>query len=151
MNHHLVVEGSQQPLTERDISMLEAQTGIKLPDDYKQFLLQHNGGRPSPKRFVTRDKKVESMVAKFIPLADIPDDNLREEIEGITQARQIPANLIPIAIDPADNRVVLSVSGKDCGKVYYWSWDEEDEDHEPSYNYMRLIADSFNDFVKQMH
>jgi len=90
------------------------------------------------------------MISMFLPLADIREDNLREEIEGITQAGLIPVDLIPIAVSPADNRVVLSISGKDCGKVYYWSWDEEDEDHKPSYKYMRLIADSFSEFLSQL-
>ena len=90
------------------------------------------------------------MISMFLPLADIREDNLREEIEGITQAELIPVDLIPIAVSPADNRVVLSISGKDCGKVYYWSWDEEDEDHKPSCKYMRLIADSFSEFLSQL-
>ena len=145
------ISNSQTKLTEKEISQLESETDISLPDDYRAFLLKYNGGEPDPAVFETKDGKVESLVTKFLPLANISGDNLLEEIEGITQAGQIPENLIPIAVDPADNRVVLSVDGADRSKVYYWAWDEEDEDHKPSKRYMRLIADSFNQFFNSLH
>lgn len=145
------IKNSQPPITKQDIRKLEEKTRIALPEDYKDFLLRHNGGEPEPKVFETQDGKVESRVKKFLSISDVSEDNLVEEIEGITRAGQIPGNLVPIAVDPADNRVVLSVGGPDIGKVYYWAWDEEDEDHEASYKYMRLIANSFNEFLESLH
>lgn len=107
---------------EAQIEAIERAKEIRLPPPYREFLAKHNGGTPEPKRFTTRDGKVVSIISKFLPVDDDQVDNLVEEIEGITQAGQIPPNLIPIATTPADNRVVLSVSGNDAGKVYYWSW-----------------------------
>jgi cell wall assembly regulator SMI1 len=145
------VTNSQVKLTTAKIEQLELEAGISLPDDYKAFLLKHNGGEPNVSKFKTKDSKVESYVSFFLPITSMVEDNLLEEIEGITHAGQIPANLIPIASDPADNRIVLSVDGDDCGKVYYWAWDEEVEDHVASYKRMRLIAESFSDFLALMH
>ena len=142
---------SQKPITERDIADLEEQTGLRLPKTYRGFLLKQNGGTPEPSGFETKDGKVESLVATFLPLAPSLENNLLEEIEGITLAGQIPGNLIPIATTPAANRVVLSVKGADRGKVYYWAWDEEDDNNEPSYSFMRLISDSFTEFLESLH
>lgn len=144
----MIIKNSQTKLTEEEIEQLESQTGISLPVDYKAFLLEHNGGEPDPSEFQTKDGKVQSFVSYFLPISNLVDDNLLEEIEGLSQAGQIPSNLIPIATDPADNRIVLSVEGKERGKVYYWAWDEEDDNHIASYKYIRLIADSFDDFIR---
>ena len=145
------ITNSQVSLTTAMIEQLESDTGISLPDDYKSFLLKHNGGEPDPSMFETKDGKLESFVLHFLPITNMVEDNLLEEIEGITLACQIPANLIPIAITPADNRIVLSVGGDDHGNVYHWAWDEEFENHVASYDCMRLIANTFSEFLKMLH
>lgn len=147
----IIIKKFKKAINENDINELEKKTGILLPGDYREFLLQYNGGTPSPCGIKTVDGKIESSIQKFLPLADIKDDNLLEEINGITIAGQIPKDFIPIAVDPADNRIVLAVSGKKKGKVYYWSWDEEDEDHKPSCRYMRLIANSFKELLDSIY
>jgi len=148
----MIIEESLDQINENDLTDLESKVNVKIPEQYRNFLLSHNGGKPRPNRFVTQDRKVESMIAKFLPIANIEDDNLLEEIEGITQADLIPQNLIPIATDPADNRLVLSLAGSDSGRIYYWSWDEEPrKNHRPSYKYMRLVANSFDELLALLY
>lgn len=148
----LIIKNSHASINEEDILKLEKSTGITLPKDYKKFLLLNNGGVPSPFNIKTRDGKIESSIKKFLPLANIKEDNLLEEIKGITLAGQIPKEVIPIAIDPADNRIVLGTKGDKNNKVFYWAWDEEKENHKkPSYKYMRIIADSFEEFLNKIY
>lgn len=135
------------PVNEKQVAELEAKAGVSLPAPYREFLLEHNGGVPGRDRFETRDGKVSSFVSKFAAISDTEEDNLLDEIRGITQAGQIPPNLIPIAVDPAEDRIVLSVSGPDVGSVYYWAWGEEPKKPTCSYKYMRLIAKSFDEFL----
>ena len=147
----LQILNSQASLDDNAISAFESEIGAKLPGAYRRFLSEYNGGTPSPKRFATLDAKVESMVAFFFPLSECTEDNLLDEFRGLTSARQIPSNLISIAVDPAENRILLSVSGDDAGKVYYWSWDEEPRNPTRSYKYMRLVSNSFGEFVSKLH
>ncbi len=43
------------PLDEKKIApTAEKKMGIKLPEDYRQFLLKNNGGRPDPANFPIR-------------------------------------------------------------------------------------------------
>jgi cell wall assembly regulator SMI1 len=146
----LQITNSQLPVDDATILAFESKFNIKLPDEYRRFLLSHNGGNPSPKKIITQDKKIESMVSTFFPLSDFTEDNLVNEFEGLTQARQIPPNFISIAMDPAENRIVLSIYGDDVGKVYYWSWDEEPKKPTCSYKYLRLIANNFDDFLSSL-
>lgn len=138
------------PLSEEVIAQFEGRFSISLPDSYRHFLLAHNGGKPIPKRFDTEDGKVGSMVARFFPMFDDEDDALEDEYTDITLEGVIPKNLMPIAIDPAENRILLSIGGNDRGAVYYWSWDEEPDPATCSYRYMRRIAASFDGFLSRL-
>ncbi len=144
-NPDLVITGASAPVTEDDLRRLEADTGVSLPRRYREFLLRHNGGTPSRTRFATRDGKVESHVMRFAPLCTNDELDLRQEIEGFRGL--IPGEMIPIAIDPVEDRVLLAVSGKDAGRVFYWAWSEEPETPTCSRRYMRLVADSFDEFL----
>jgi hypothetical protein len=144
------IDNSQSAVQDIDLKKIEARLGYPLPSDYRTFILQHNGGRPAPHRFSTKDGKIESGVKAFFPIADV-GVNLLSETDEITLTGTIPRNLFPIAIDPIENRLVLSGSGDDAGTIYYWSWDEEPDDATCSYRYMRKIADNFNDFLANLH
>lgn len=143
--------GSANPITEDDLRRLEGETGVALPPAYRAFLLRQNGGSPVPARFDSRDGKLTSCVTRFAPVEDEGEYNLQREIEGITGYRLISSTMIPIAIDPVENRVVLAVGGRDLGRVYYWAWDEEPDPPTCSRRYMRLVADSFDEFLALLH
>jgi SMI1 / KNR4 family (SUKH-1) len=144
------IDNPQPPVQDVDLKKIEFRLGYPLPPEYRNFILQHNGGRPVPHRFSTKDGKIESGVKTFFPVADA-GDNLLSEIDDITLTGTIPRNLFPIAIDPIENRLLLSGAGDDAGSVYYWSWDEEPDDATCSYRYMRKIADDFDDFLANLH
>jgi hypothetical protein len=144
------IDNSQPPVQDADLKKIEASLGYALPLEYRNFILQNNGGRPVPHRFSTVDGKIESGVKLLFPVADV-GDNLLSEIDDFTLTGTIPRNLFPIATDPIENRLLLSGAGDDVGSVYYWSWDEEPDDTTCSYRYMRKIADNFNDFLAKLH
>lgn len=137
---------SFQPSSENDLKKIELLLGYSIPNKYRDFLLRHTGVRPEPNRFTTKDNKVESGVKMFFSVS-----SLSIEIEQIVLTATIPRNLLPIAIDPIENRVLLSVSGQDLGRIYYWSWDEEPDVASCSYKNMRLIADTFEEFIANLH
>ncbi len=140
---------SPKPSSEK-IAAIEEKYNINLPKEYKYFIEKYNGGKPEKRYFNTKDNKVSSLVNTFFPLEENGEDNLIDEYNGITLANQIPINMIPIADTPPGNRVVMSISGEDVGCIYYWAWGEEDDPPSCSYRYMRIIADSFNDFLSML-
>jgi hypothetical protein len=133
-----------------DIEKFEKDFHLVLPDEYRAFLLQINGGEPKNRYFHTMDNKVLSLVSIFFPLLGNGDDNLYDEFSCITMQEELPSNVMTIASIPNGNRVVMSFNGDDKGSIYYWSWDEEPELSSCSYKYMRKVSDNFYDFFTNL-
>lgn len=132
---------------DEDISKLEKKYNIELPDDYKEFICQFNGGVPRNKFFTTVDGKVSSLVDFFFPFVGYIDINVESEYLGITLSKIIPDKYLVIAQTPAQNRILLSLSKDDYGSVLYWAWDEEPDPESCSKKYMRVISESFKSFL----
>ena len=45
----------------------------RLPDDYRQFLIAHNGGKPSPSDFMISEEEGENSIHEFYGIHDGPD------------------------------------------------------------------------------
>lgn len=130
------------------VAVLEAKLRTRLPDDYREFLLEHNGGRPKPAKFVFARRigpYTDSLVDWFLALYDGEHSNL-ETVCGWL-ANRIPDNLLPVAIDPFGNFVLLGLSGEHRGKVYFWDHEREPA-RQPDWSNIDLVADSFDAFLR---
>lgn len=141
---------SQRPTNLEEIAEFEKLIDAKLPEDYKQFLLKHNGGHPVMNGFelieTINDKESSGAVSWFFPLYE-GDSNLLLWFK-LTR-NKLPDEYIPIGYDNGDS-ICLVIKGENYGKVYYytsdWSyWSEED------YNYIYLISNSFTEFINGLY
>ena len=140
---------SEQSVALTEIKAVEAKLGFSFPEQYQKFLLTHNGGRPTPDvfRFVREGSSYsESMVDWFLAIhtRDFNDFETYFDIYKIDQVR-LPTELVPIASDPGGNLICISVNGENLGAVYFWDHDIEEDP--PSYANVRLIANSFDEFL----
>lgn len=148
---NMKIEQSLEPISKETLLSLEQKFNFTFPNDYKEFLLKYNGGIPSHQYFSTMDGKIEEILSRFFPVSSNDKDNVVDEIEGITLSGQLPSDLIPIAITLGeDDRVVLAINGKNYGKVFHWAWSEENDNHNASYDYVHLVADSFDSFLEKL-
>ena len=145
-----VITPTHEALDAEDIDQFESRFGIQFPPDYRRFLLEYNGGTTLPNRFETEDGKIESMVVRFFSMYDPEDDALEDEYTDLSLDDELPSNLLPIAIDPVEDRIVISLSGDDRGAVYYWNWGAEPDPASCSYRYMRRIAPNFDAFLAKL-
>jgi len=145
-----VISPTHEALAEADVGQFESRFGLQFPDEYRRFLIAYNGSIPTPKRFETEDGKVDSMVVRFFSMYDPEDDALEDEYTDITLDGEISSNLLPIAIDPLEDRIVISLSGDNTGAVSDWNWGEEPDPSTCSYRYMRRIASSFDAFLAKL-
>lgn len=140
------MEGCGRRLSGNDIQELEAHIGIRLPGEYKAFLLEHNGGRPVPRAFPIEGlaNNPFGVVLDFFGIDDpVESCNLDWNFESLKG--RLPANLFPIACDDGDDLICLSLFGEDAGAVLFW--DQHTEPPEPSYKNVYRIAASFSEFI----
>jgi hypothetical protein len=140
------------PIPERFITALEQGWHIKLPRDYKEFLVKINGGKPQKKLFTLKDKSNSSLLSGLFGISDEEDYNVLIRYPIMLMDR-IPTNTFPIADDQCGNLILLSIRGQDYGKVYFWDHEREvgtDHGVVADYSNLTLIADSFNEFVNNL-
>jgi len=136
------------PTDHARVVALEARLGTSLPEEYRQFLLEFNGGRPSPACFRLASRTgpySDSVVDWFLSVHDADESNIGTVLSWLEGRR--PRALLPIAIDPGGNYVMLGIDGDVRGKVYFWDHDREPQ-NEQDWSNIDLIADSFDAFLR---
>jgi cell wall assembly regulator SMI1 len=147
------IDDSGPKLTEKNISEFEKQFNIKLPDDYRAFMLKNNGGTPEEDWAfdfvdITTNTKTDSDIQNFFVIYDeetYKDDDLRKSYRILRENGEVPVGILPIADDPGGNLICLSVSDKNYGEVFFC--DHELEDPDTGYLVMSVIAESFSKFI----
>ncbi|MDQ3234082.1 MAG: SMI1/KNR4 family protein [Pseudobdellovibrionaceae bacterium] len=145
--------------SQNDIENFEKLINFKLPESYKSFLLEVNGGIPENMLlfpFVNKKgKSTHESIQRFYGLLD-ENVGLKYQFELYhKQQKRMPTGLIPIGHDGGGNKICLLVSDIGYGKIYFWEHDDEvdfDDDEEalePMRN-THLVADSFIDFVSKL-
>jgi hypothetical protein len=149
-------------LSEKRLEQLEKRLRGRLPEDYRSFLLRHNGGRPTLSRFTfpLDGEEQETILEWFFAVHDqpyeepedwSPDDwdpdsgelppyfgQSLEEVWADLRSEKPRAGVLPIGRDPGGSLICLGYAGKRVGKIYYY-------DHETD-SFINL-ADSFTDFL----
>jgi hypothetical protein len=149
----VMIEESQGSLSEVELTDLERKLSIILPEQYRQFLLHFNGGRPSPSVF--RFKKAsgkysDSMVDWFLSIYDGEYDNFESYFETYKlRHERLPADLVPIAHDPGGNLICIAVTGVGIGAVYFWDHEHEaDRGVKPTRRNIYHITYNFDQFLE---
>ena len=118
-------------LSPEDLNAFEKKHKLKLPTDYREFLLMHNGGRPMPNHFPIKiqgaedPSDVECLFAIGKGTSVRPEDDLTEAIARHRQ-HDLPAHMLPIGRlrrpspfgEERTNDLVLGLSGKQEGKLF---------------------------------
>lgn len=116
-------------LSEEEVREVEQDLEVSLPDDYREFVANHDGVRPQLNIFPISNTN-ESGVNEFIPL-----HRIRKECTFI---ENLGDDRIPIAWAEGGNYVCLDVSKG--GGVFFWDHEEPERDAK--------LADSFSRFME---
>jgi cell wall assembly regulator SMI1 len=136
-----VFEFTEKKITAQDIKTFEDHFQIKLPADYKNHLLQYNGGVPDKDSFEL-DKTEELWLSRFYSLK-YGKNNLEDAFTTLKINEKIlPDSLFPFAIDMGGNHFCISLAQEGYGKIYYCEHDTEDSP--------RLISNSFAEFMNSL-
>jgi hypothetical protein len=133
----------------------EESAGFVLPDDYRAFLQQHNGGEPSPANWhcgptvndpVYGWTEISVFVRDFLSITRKPDYASIERTRDVYRDR-IPPELLVIGDDGAGNAICLRVDGQDEGSIWFW-FHENESDSAPWWNNLQLLAPTFTEFFE---
>jgi hypothetical protein len=147
---------SEAMLEPAKLDALEQRLAIKLPEEYRRFLLAQNGGRPNPAVFDfigDGGRSENSRVHFFLSIYDGKYSNFEIVFKIFKiRAKRIPTELIPIAHDSFGNQICLAISGKHKGAVFFWDHENENpEGNEPWWNNIHLIKPSLQEFLDSLH
>ncbi|WP_395851770.1 SMI1/KNR4 family protein [Cystobacter fuscus] len=143
------------PLATSALDDAEQQLGVRLPADYRAFMLQHNGGRPESDRFDISWQASQaaaaagkgSLLSWFFSIYEEREENLlvanRVDFRG-----RLPSGTVAIGRDPGGNLLLLRTTGSRVGEVLYWLREmEAEEGTTPTEDNVGFVADSFDDFL----
>lgn len=136
--------------SEEALNQLEARIGSALPDDYRRFMSEFNGGRPEPSgfEFATADGNSDSAIRYFLTFDDGEERYTIQEFLD-RYGDRIPQKLLPIACDSFGNLVLLDAGAKSAGAVCFWDHEKEGMD-EPTWDNITVVAPSFTEFLNAL-
>jgi cell wall assembly regulator SMI1 len=138
------IRTTNRQLEASDLKRIEDKMGRPLPEAYRAFLLENNGGRPDldvidipTEHFRRTDVKI------FFGLYDELDaNNLLWHLDWLEGC--LENHLLPIADDSGGNLFVLVLDEEDYGQVYYF-----DAAEIPPRPY--FVAKDFNEFLSKIY
>lgn len=130
----------------KELEDFEIENNIKIPGDYKQFLLENNGGRPIP----NLNTQPSTNVAYILGMHN--GDyfaSLYKHIEMFK--KRIPFSTFPIATDYFGNLFLLTIHPESYGQVYFWDHEGEPEFQDGNYILnCSFVAYSFSEFLQNL-
>lgn len=131
----------------KNIEEFEAKYAVFLPVQYRDFLLEYNGGNVKPNVFKISDDEGETALNTLYGL-DINEsyDELSSVFDSLYG--EIPNEFISIGDDSGGNQICLGTSEEYAGKIYIFLHDIEPTEKMSN---MFLISDSFDSFLDSLY
>ena len=148
------------PSSEKIISEFENYISHRLPSDYRDFILNYNGGHPEPDALTLGDDGEEDIVLCFFPLLELSRgtvevterealrtwplrcawDDLQHDLSNLDQL-ELDDPLLPIGTDGSSNYFCVVLAGDQRGRILFF-------DHETAETVR--VADGFTMFLESL-
>ncbi len=130
---------------EKDVQLLEQNSNLKLPGDYRKFLLAFNGGIPEKLKFSAK-KYGDSILKELYGIYDNePVRDIQSNLK--TYILRIPNEFISIGCDQLGNQIILGMRGKYKNKIYFWWHEGESETEKITYSNIYFVSENFTSFL----
>lgn len=134
------------PVNPKDIIEFEEANEVLLPDDYKDFLLQHNGGRPVPNQL----PEVNTDVNWLYSMVEEPGWASLFQAIDVYESR-IPSRYMPIGTNSSGNIYIMSLFAENKGLIALWWHEEEAKENGSEYfDNLTALANSFTEFLASL-
>jgi hypothetical protein len=152
-----ILESKGPTLTETALEEFEREIGDRLPDDYREFLLECNGGVIARRNDGVLHHPTTCPVDSFWGLhEDRPGARRSLRCWFQLLRGRLPEGLLEISSDPFGNPLCIGLSESCRGRICYFLHEEEYQDPDwdgriESLKYISFVADSFTEFVAGLH
>ena len=139
------IAGLNQPAEEKDISSIEEKFCITFPEEYRRFLLSHDGGEPHKNTFIRGIDEIT--VAVFLSCHSVIEtDTLLWKGNVFFSGQRIPDSIFPIA-DALNDLICIGVKGENLGKIFLWDSSNEKNLDEVDFSNVKLLSNSLSEFL----
>ena len=138
------IEKIHDNLSIGNLESFEQNQNITLPKDYRDFLLEYNGGYPNPGVYKISDELGESILNIFYGIGSMYD-NLEKKFDIFDEILEI--GFIPVADDPSGNQICIGINKEYFGQIFHWAHDEEHDEMENMY----FLSNNFNEFLDSLY
>ena len=136
-------------LTEKQISELETMLNSPLPRDYRTFLTQSNGGRPTPDIIDIPGLPGSEADVMVLFGIDRAIESERLDWNLSTLSERLEPGVLPIAGDSGGSVYCLSLRAKDYGAISYCDLQSVFADYEARPQYYP-VAPNFESFLSRL-
>jgi len=140
---------SYKRLSGSDIARIEEKLKVKLPEEYREFLLKYNGGKPIPDAVRHEGEYLDFVAFFYAARFNIYADDLLRNVEEYSE--YILDHYLPFAESPGGDVYCLSLKPDEHGSVYYWDHEMANYDGEPWEENMIKLARSFDEFLAGLY
>lgn len=141
-------------LTRNNIEEYERKLDVKLPEDYKEFMLENNGGVPEEDIMfdffdLASEKNNSTDIREFFIFyneGETSYDDIMKVNTIMREEKTIPDDFWVFADDSGGNPIGMKLSGDEIGSVYFCNHELEDVD--TGFLLMSKVANSFHEFIE---
>jgi hypothetical protein len=139
-------------VAEPQIAAFEAKLGAALPEDYRAFLLEVNGGRTLSSHVVFDIRNDQTILNTLHSLGD-PDEQRDLETRWRNSRQRLPTNVLRVGADDGGGTLVVVISGPRRGQVWFLDGvDPQPDDDSPPVDWfdrrdVSKVAASFSKFI----
>ena len=156
----LIRESVCGPTDEKSVGELERRLGIRLPVQYRNFLLKYNGS------FLDSDSSIRvsygsmddnlPLLCLFALCKERQTFTLEGHLDEYIEGSRIMQSFLPIGQDACDDMICLKIKGENTGRIYAWIFEEEAEpedveaENEAGWENMYFLANDFDEFIEKI-
>ena len=147
-------------VTEEALVEFESKLGARLPNDYRRFLLDINGGRTGSEHCVftirLRKARTDETVLNALHSLGDPDEGRDLATRWRQERFWLPREVIPVGSDDFGGTIVVVIDGPLRGQVWFLNGaDPRPEDANPRVEWfdrrdVSKVADSFHEFISSL-
>jgi len=133
-------------LQEVELRDFEQENNVNLPSDYRDFLLEFNGGKP----IRNRNERPDTIVTYILGMHNgAYYASLYKHIDMFKD--RLPLSTFPIATDSFGNLFIMSLHLEGYGHIYFWDHEGEPEYQDGHYtDNCSFVAYSFTEFIDNL-